>query len=80
MTYENIIKFRSRSKETIDKVKDTYQKNRPGVELGKASIIGVRIKNHSPSPHKGPLNLKIKIPMKSRTPNAKSPACLTRRD
>ena len=60
-------------------MKDVYQKNRQ-IDVGKPAVVGVRIRNPSPSPNKASNNLKIKIPVKSRTPNSKSPACLTRRE
>jgi hypothetical protein len=79
-TFENLIAFRSKSKEAIDKMKVVYGRKN-GEQPG--GIVGVRIRDrnhHTPSPQKSVGELKIKIPIKSRTPNSKSPACLSRRE
>jgi hypothetical protein len=78
--------FRSKSKEIVDRIKLIYNFKEQRETLV-PSVVGIRINSQpnpypcpSPSPHKSHRNLKIKIPIKSKTPNSKSPACISRRE
>lgn len=76
--------FRSKSKEIADRIKLIYNFKEKGETLV-PSVVGIRINSQpntcpSPSPHKSHHNLKIKIPIKSKTPSSKSPACISRRE
>lgn len=91
---EKILAYRQNSKDTMDRIREVYQSRRLNPSSNTVNPIakGIRIKSKTSSNQKGILinshlkteetptyNLKIQIPIKSKTPNTKSPVYFSKR-